>query len=399
MIRKRIKDNMINYDKFLSPRITSIPKSGIRRFFDIAAEMKDVISLTVGEPDFVTPLHIREAAIDALKQGKTKYTSNSGIVEFRKEISKYICRRFGVKYDPLNEIIVTVGGSEAIDLCSRAILSPGDEAVIVSPSYVSYAPIVSMIGATPVMIETRMEDEFKLKAEDLIKAITPRTKLLVLPFPSNPTGAIMTKEDLIPIAEICVKSDILVLSDEIYGELTYSGTHTSIASLPGMRERTIIVNGFSKTYAMTGWRLGYACAPEPIMTQMLKIHQYAIMCAPTTSQHAGIKALRDGDADIEYMKHEYDGRRKIILEGLRSLGIDCFEPLGAFYVFPNIAKFGMSSVEFCEKLLHEENVAIVPGDAFGASGKGFVRLSYAYSVLHIEKAIDKIGAFIKRLSK
>ena len=388
---------MIDYNKFLSPRIKAIKKSGIRKFFDIAEEMKDVTSLTVGEPDFDTPWHIREEAIESLKKGKTHYTSNSGTLELRVEINRYLIRRFNLSYNPKNEIIVTVGGSEAIDLAIRAVLSPGDEAIIVLPAYVCYEPIVSLVGATPVIINTKMEDNFKLTPEALKAAITDKTKLLILPFPNNPTGAVMEKSELEKIIDIVKDADILVLADEIYAELSYGFKHTSIANLPDMRERTILISGFSKSYAMTGWRLGYVCAPEPLLSQMLKIHQYAVMCAPTTSQSAGIKALRDGDSDIEYMKNEYDGRRKILYDGLKQIGIDCFEPKGAFYFFPSIKKFGMSSEVFCEKLLYEEKVAIVPGNAFGESGEGFLRICYAYSVSHINKALEKIDKFIRKI--
>lgn len=388
---------MIDYNRFLSDRVTSIKKSGIRKFFDIAEEMKDVTSLTVGEPDFNTPWHIREEAIESLKKGMTKYTANNGTLEFRIEIDKYLTRRFGLSYDPKSEIVVTVGGSEAIDAAIRTVLSPGDEAIIPLPAFVCYAPIVSLVGATPVIVHTKAEDKFKLTPEDLRAAITDKTKLLILPFPNNPTGAVMEKAELEEIAKIVKEADILVLSDEIYAELSYGFKHTSIANIPDMRERTILVNGFSKAYAMTGWRLGYLCAPEPLLSQMAKIHQYAIMCSPTTSQLAGIKALRDGDEDIEYMKNEYNGRRRIIHEGLRQIGIDCFEPQGAFYVFPSIKKFGLSSEVFCEKLLYEEKVAIVPGNAFGEAGEGFARISYAYSVSHINKALEKIEKFVKKI--
>ena len=388
---------MIDYNKFLSSRITSIPKSGIRKFFDIAEEMKDVLSLTVGEPDFVTPRHIREEAIDSLRKGMTHYTSNNGTLELRVEIDKYLTRRFDLSYNPKSEIVVTVGGSEAIDLAIRAVLTPGDEAIIPLPAFVCYGPLVSLTGAKPVIIHTKMKDNFKLMPEDLKAAITDKTKLLILPFPNNPTGAVMEKHELEEIAKIVKEADILVLSDEIYAELSYGFKHTSIANLPDMRERTILVNGFSKAFAMTGWRLGYACAPEPLLSQMAKIHQYAIMCAPTMSQSAGIKALRDGDEDIEYMKNDYDGRRKIIYDGLKQIGIDCFEPKGAFYVFPSIEKFGLSSYDFCERLLYEEKVAIVPGNAFGESGEGFTRICYAYSVSHIEKALEKIEKFVKKI--
>jgi len=388
---------MIDYNKFLSPRVTSIKKSGIRKFFAIADEMKDVINLTVGEPDYITPRHIREEAVESLKKGLTHYGANNGIYELRAEIDRYLKRRFDLSYDPKSEIIVTVGGSEAIDLAIRAILSPGDEAIIPLPAFVCYAPLVSLTGATPVIIHTKMRDNFKLAPEDFKAAITDKTKLLILPFPNNPTGAVMEKHELEEIAKIAKEADILVLADEIYAELSYGFKHTPIASLPDMRERTILVNGFSKTYAMTGWRLGYVCAPEPILSQMAKIHQYAIMCAPRTSQSAGIKALRDGDDDIEYMKNDYDGRRKIIYEGLKQIGIDCFEPKGAFYIFPSIQKFGLPSEVFCEKLLYEEKVAIVPGNAFGESGEGFARICYAYSVSHINKALEKIDKFVRKI--
>jgi aminotransferase len=381
---------MIDYNKFLSPRVAQIKKSGIRKFFDIAEEMKDVLSLTVGEPDFTTPRHIREEAAESLKKGMTHYTSNNGILELRVEIDKYLKRRFGLGYDPKSEIVVTVGVSEAIDLALRAILSPGDEAIIPAPAFVCYAPLVSLTGAAPVIIHTKMKDNFKLMPEDLKAAITGKTKLLILPFPNNPTGAAMEKHELEEIAKIAAENDILVLSDEVYAELSYGFSHTSIASLPHMRERTILVNGFSKAFAMTGWRLGYACAPEPILAQMAKIHQYAIMCAPTVSQIAGLKALRDADGDIEYMKNDYDGRRKIIYGGLKQIGIDCFEPKGAFYVFPSIEKFGLSSYEFCERLLYEEKAAIVPGSAFGeAGGKGEVFAFQASA--QFSRDVDVIG--------
>ena len=390
---------MIDYNKFLSPRVTSVKRSGIRKFFDIAEEMKDVLSLTVGEPDFITPRHIRDEAIESLKKGLTHYGSNNGIFELRVEIDKYLKRRFYLSYDPKDEILVTVGVSEAIDLAIRAILSPGDEAIVPLPAFVCYAPLISLTGAAPVIIHTKMKDNFKLNPEDLKAAITNKTKLLILPFPNNPTGAVMEKPELEEIAKIVKETDILVLADEVYAELSYGFKHTSIAGLPDMRERTILVNGFSKAYAMTGWRLGYACAPDQILSQMAKIHQYAIMCAPRTSQSAGIKAMRDGDPDIEYMKNDYNGRRKIIYEGLKEIGIDCFEPKGAFYVFPSIEKFGISSYEFCERLLYEEKVAIVPGDAFGEPGEGFTRICYAYSVSHINKALEKIDKFVNKIKK
>lgn len=388
---------MINYDKILSKKAVSLAPSGIRKFFSLAESMPDVIALTVGQPDFVTPWHIREAAIDSLKSGKTYYTSNAGLTPLREQICEYMERRFSLKYDPREETLVTVGGSEAIDLAIRAVVEEGDEVIIPEPCFVCYAPIVTMAGGRPISLPLRNEDKFKLTPELLRGAITERTKLLVLAFPNNPTGAIMTREDLIPIADILRGTDILVLSDEIYAELTYGVKHCSIASLPDMRERTIIASGFSKAYAMTGWRMGYTLAPAPITEQMFKIHQFAIMCAPTTSQFAAVEALQNGDEDIEYMKEEYDQRRRLILDGFRSIGLDCFHPEGAFYAFPNIGKFGMSSDEFCGRLLSEKHVAIVPGTAFGASGEGFARISYAYSPKHITTAIEKIGEFIKEL--
>lgn len=388
---------MMDYSKILSKRASAIKPSGIRKFFDILDEMEGVISLTVGQPDFLTPWHIREAAIDSLEKGKSFYTSNSGLLKFREAISEYLERRFEVKYNPKDEMIITVGGSEAIDLAIRAVVEPGDEVLIVEPSYVCYAPITQLTGGTAVPIPTRAEDKFKLTPELLKKYITPKTKMLILPYPNNPTGAIMTKEDLEKIADVLRDTNIVVLSDEIYGELTYGRKHCSFASLPGMWERTIYVGGFSKSYAMTGWRLGYVCAPSELLKTMLKIHQYAIMCAPTASQYAGIKAATDGDADIAYMRDCYDGRRKLLLKGLKDIGIDCFEPEGAFYVFPNIGKFGMKSEDFCEKLLYSEKCAIVPGTAFGDSGEGFARISYAYSVEHITEALERLETFIKKI--
>lgn len=388
---------MMDYSKILSKRASAIKPSGIRKFFDILDEMEGVISLTVGQPDFLTPWHIREAAIDSLEKGKSFYTSNSGLLKFREAISEYLQRRFEVKYNPKDEMIITVGGSEAIDLAIRAVVEPGDEVLIVEPSYVCYAPITQLTGGIAVPIPTRAEDKFKLTPELLKKYITPKTKMLILPYPNNPTGAIMTKEDLEKIADVLRDTNIVVLSDEIYGELTYGRKHCSFASLPGMWERTIYVGGFSKSYAMTGWRLGYVCAPSELLKTMLKIHQYAIMCAPTASQYAGIKAATDGDADIAYMRDCYDGRRKLLLKGLKDIGIDCFEPEGAFYVFPNIGKFGMKSEDFCEKLLYSEKCAIVPGTAFGDSGEGFARISYAYSVEHITEALERLETFIKKI--
>ncbi|MBE6541676.1 MAG: aminotransferase class I/II-fold pyridoxal phosphate-dependent enzyme [Ruminococcaceae bacterium] len=388
---------MLDYSNILSQTIQDIKPSGIRKFFDMLDGMKDVVALTVGQPDFVTPWHIRVAAIESLENGKTYYTSNSGTLELRSEISAYMNRRFSLNYDPKNEIIVTVGGSEAIDISIRALLNPGDEVIIPQPAFVCYGPIVELAGGTPVYIDTKEENKFKLTADELKEAITPKTKLLILPYPNNPTGAIMTKEDLEPIAEVLRDTNIMILSDEIYCDLTYGMNHTSIANIDGMWERTIIASGFSKTYAMTGWRLGYTLAPAEITKQMLKIHQYAIMCAPTTSQFAAVEAMRNGDEDVEMMRSEYNRRRRYIVSGLRSIGIDCFEPEGAFYVWPNISKFGMSSEEFCERLLAEEKVAIVPGTAFGDCGEGFARISYAYSVEHIAKAIDRIEKFVSKL--
>ena len=388
---------MMDYKKLLSSTLVDIKPSGIRKFFNMLSEMTDVTALTVGQPDFVTPWHIREAAIDSLEKGKTYYTSNAGTGELRSEISKYMERRFGLKYSAEDEIFVTVGGSEAIDIAIRAVVNPGDEVIVPMPSFVCYEPIARMAGARVVTIETKAENEFKLTAEELSAAITPKTKLLVLPFPNNPTGAVMERRDLEKIAEVLRGTDILVLSDEIYAELTYTGAHTSLAHIPDMWERTIIASGFSKAYAMTGWRLGYLLAPAPLLSEMLKLHQYAIMCAPTVSQFAAVEALRAGDADIEMMKAEYNRRRTIIYEGLRDMGIECFEPRGAFYIFPKIGKFGLSSEEFCERLLYEHKCAIVPGTAFGEGGEGFARISYAYSVKHINRALELIRDFIETL--
>lgn len=386
---------MIDYNSVLSDVVKDMAPSGIRKFFDILNTMKDVISLTVGEPDFKTPWHIRMAGIESLENGKTHYTSNSGTVELREELAAYLDRKIYVSYDPMKEIIVTVGGSEAIDLAMRALINPGDEVIVPQPAFVCYGPIASLAGGVPVYLDTKVENRFKLTAEELRSVITPKTKLLVLPYPSNPTGAIMEKEDLEALAEVLRDTNIMVLADEIYAELTYGKEHVSIASLPGMRERTVIASGFSKAYAMTGWRLGYLAAPWEITTQMLKIHQYAIMCSPTTSQYAAVEALRNGQGDVEEMRAEYNRRRRYIVGGLRSIGIDCFEPEGAFYVFPDIRKFGMTSEAFCEKLLMEYGVAIVPGNAFGTCGEGFARISYAYSVEHIAKAIDRIEKFTR----
>ena len=390
----------MDYDKILNPAVCAIKPSGIRRFFDIAAEMDDVITLGVGEPDFMTPWHIREAGIYALETGKTFYTANRGLAPLCDEISAYLSRRFGLKYDPRSEIVVTVGGSEAIDIAIRALVSNGDEVLIPEPSFVCYSPITSLAGGMPVSVPTLEANDFRLTVEDIKPLITPKTKLLILPFPNNPTGAVMRKSDLEALAEFLRGTDIMILSDEIYGELTYTDEgHVSIASLDGMRERTVLVSGFSKAYAMTGWRLGYACAPAPILKQMLKIHQFCVMCAPTSAQYAAIEALREGDEDIAHMRESYNMRRKLVVDGLRKLGLPCFEPLGAFYVFPNVSKLGLSSEEFCTRLLHSKKVAVVPGNAFGASGEGFVRISYSYSVNHLVEALERIGAFIAELKK
>ncbi len=387
----------MDYSKILSTTVQNIQPSGIRKFFDLLNDKKDVISLTVGEPDFLTPWHIREVGIESLQRGKTYYTSNDGIMELRREICNYQNRRFKLSYNPKNEVIVTVGGSEAIDIGVRALVNPGDEVIIPIPAFVCYGPIVEMAHGIPVYIETKAEDNFKLTPDALRAAITSKTKLLILPFPNNPTGAVLTHDELEEIADVIRGTDIMILSDEIYAELTYGFKHTPIATLDGMWERTITVSGFSKAYAMTGWRLGYLCAPEPIISQMHKIHQYAIMCAPTTSQLAAIEALKNGDSDIEMMASEYNRRRRYIINGLRDIGIDCFEAQGAFYVFPDIRKFGLSSDEFCQRLLDEKGVAIVPGNAFGSCGEGFARISYAYSVDHINEALDAMGEFVREL--
>ena len=388
----------MDYQKILSPTVVGIKPSGIRKFFDIASTMEDVISLGVGEPDFPTPWEIRKAGILSLEGGKTRYTSNRGLEVLREEIGRYVERKYNVTYDPKSEILVTVGGSEAIDACIRAIASPGDEIIIPQPSYVCYEPITALCGCKPVIIETRAENSFKITAEELKAAITPRTKALILPYPCNPTGAIMEKADLEAIAAVLRDTNILVISDEIYAELTFGdATHVSIASIDGMQERTVLINGFSKTFSMTGWRLGYACGPKPVMEQLTKIHQYAIMCAPTTSQYAAIEALRNGDEAVAAMREEYDMRRRLIVNGFNKLGLSCREPKGAFYAFPCIRSTGMTSEEFCEKLLYSEKVAIVPGTAFGESGEGFVRASYCYSTEHILEALRRIERFLNSL--
>ncbi len=387
----------LDYDRILPRSVVEMPASGIRKFFDILDSMTDVTALTVGQPDFVTPWKIREAGIESLESGKTYYTSNAGTLELRKEISNYMNRRFDLTYDPVKEVVVTVGGSEAIDVAMRTILQPGDEVIIPTPCFVCYEPLCKMTGAVPVIVETRNEDKFKLTPELLESAITDKTKMLVLAYPNNPTGAIMDADDLEKIAKILREKQIIVLSDEIYAELTYGRRHVSIASLPEMWERTVVVSGFSKAYAMTGWRLGYICAPAPLAKQMLKIHQYAIMCAPTTAQLAAITALRDCDEEVAAMTAEYDRRRRLIYNGLHDIGIESFEPEGAFYIYPNIGKFGLTSEEFCERLLYEHKCAIVPGVAFGAAGEGFARISYAYSVKHINQALERMEAFIRTL--
>ncbi len=386
-----------DFTGFLNPTVRDIPPSGIRKFFDIAAEMDDVISLGVGEPDFVTPWHIRDEGIYSLEKGMTYYTSNAGLKELRQELSRYMLRRFSLNYDPLTQLIITVGGSEAIDLCVRALIAPGDEVLIPEPSFVCYTPIASLAGGVPVPIVTKAENNFRLTADELKAAITPKTKLLVLPFPNNPTGAIMSKEDLYEIAEVLKGTDIFVLSDEIYAELTYGeNKHFSIAQIPELYERTIVVSGFSKAYAMTGWRLGYACGHPDIIKAMTKVHQFAIMSAPTLAQYAAIEALKNGDDDIEMMRDEYDMRRNVIVKGFNDLGLDCFEPKGAFYAFPSIQSTGLSSDEFCEKCLMEKKVAVIPGTAFGKSGEGFIRCSYAYSIDKIHEALNRIEAFVKK---
>ena len=391
---------MMNYNNILNKSVTEIKPSGIRKFFDIAEQMDDVISLGVGEPDFPTPWHIRSEGIRSLEKGKIRYTSNHGLLILRDEISKFYFRKYGIKYDPEKEILVTVGGSEAIDGAVRALVSPGDEVIIPQPSYVCYEPITVLAGGVPVIIETKAENEFRITPEELKAAITPKTKLLILPYPCNPTGAVMRKSDLEAIADVLRDTNIVVISDEIYSELTFGGeAHTSFASIDGMKERTVTVNGFSKAYSMTGWRMGYACGPAEILDQVTKIHQFAIMCAPTTSQYAAIEALKNGDEDIAAMVEEYDMRRRIIVDGFNSIGLTCREPLGAFYAFPSIESTGMSSEEFCEKLLYAKKIAIVPGTAFGRGGEGFVRASYCYSVDHIKTAIERIGEFVKEIKK
>jgi aminotransferase len=387
----------MDYSKVLNPAAVELAPSGIRKFFDIAANMSDVISLGVGEPDFPTPWHIRQAGIEAIQDKKTRYTSNRGLSELCGEVAGYMKRRFELNYCPDNEVIISVGGSEAIDGAVRALVKPGDEVIIPQPSFVCYDPITRLAGGVPVALQTLEENEFRITAEQLCAAITDKTKLLILPYPCNPTGAVMEREHLEQIAEVLRGTDIMILSDEIYAELTYGGKHVSIASVDGMQERTVVIGGFSKTYSMTGWRLGYACGPAPVLKQMLKIHQYAIMSAPTVSQYAAIEALRNGDDDIKKMLSQYDMRRRMIVDGFNKLGLTCFEPRGAFYAFPCIRSSGLSSDEFCEKLLYSHHVAIVPGTAFGAGGEGFVRASYCYSVGHIKTALERIADFLKEI--
>lgn len=390
----------MNYDAFLNQRILDIKPSGIRKFFSIAEEMENVISLGVGEPDFLTPWHIRRTGIETLENGTTRYTANAGLIELRTEICKFYKNKYRIEYNPNSEVLVTVGGSEGIDMCIRTLVTPGDEVLVVEPSFVCYKPIVEMCGGVALPLETKNENNFRLTAHELENAITEKTKLLVLPFPNNPTGAVMRKEDLVAIARVIREHNIFVLSDEIYSELTYGDqTHVSIASITGMKERTIVINGFSKTYSMTGWRLGYALGPAPIIEQMTKLHQYAIMSAPTNSQYAAVEALQNGDEDIKKMLSDYDMRRRYTVNAFREIGLDCFEPEGAFYVFPCIRSTGLSSEEFCERLIMSKRVAVVPGNAFGDCGEGFIRVSYCYSIDNIREAVKRIGEFLKELGE
>ena len=382
----------------LADKVTTIKPSGIRKFFDIVQEIDDAISLGVGEPDFDTPWHIRDEGIYSLEKGRTFYTSNSGLKELRTEVCNYLKRSQGVTYDQATQVFITVGGSEAIDLAMRAMVNPGDEVLIPQPSYVSYEPCAILADAKPVIINLKEENEFRLTPQEILEKVTDKTKLLVLPYPNNPTGAIMEKKDLEAIVKVIIEKDLFVITDEIYGELTYNGKHTSIISLPGMQERTILINGFSKAYAMTGWRLGYACGPKEIIGQMIKIHQFAIMCAPTTSQYAGVEALRNGDEDVAMMREEYNRRRRYLLNEFKEMGLQCFEPYGAFYVFPCIRQFGMTSDEFATRLLREEKLAVVPGTAFGDCGEGYIRISYAYSLEDLKKAMERLRRFIADIS-
>lgn len=388
---------MIDYSTVLNQKVQAIKPSGIRRFFDIANEMDNVISLSIGEPDFTTPWHVREEGIRSLEDGKTWYSPNRGFIELRQEISRWLKRHYHVNYNDKEEILVTVGGSEAIDLCLRSLISPGDEVLIPEPSFVCYVPLTEMAGGVPVVLETKAEDRFRITPEALRAKITPKTKLLILPYPNNPTGAVMRREHLEAIAEVVRENDLMVLSDEIYSALTYGDTnHVTFSAIDGMWERTIVVNGFSKAFAMTGWRLGYAVGPAQIIKAMTKLHQYGIMSAPTTAQYAAIEALKNGDEDIVYMREQYDMHRRLVVDGFNSMGLTCFEPEGAFYVFPCIKKTGLTSEEFCERLLYEERVAVVPGSAFGDCGEGFVRVSYSYSIKHITEALSRIEHFIKQ---
>ena len=389
----------MNYDQIISQRIQNIKPSGIRKFFDILEEMTDAISLGIGEPDFVTPWHIRDAGIYSLERGHTKYTSNAGMLELRREISNYLRRRFDLSYDYTNQILVTVGGSEAIDLALRCLVNPGDEVIVPVPSFVCYGPLTEMAGGVPVYVELKAENEFRLTPEQLKAAITPKTKVLVLPFPSNPTGGIMSRPDLEALADVLRGTDIMVLSDEIYAELTYGQRHVSMANLTDMYERTVVVNGFSKSHAMTGWRMGYVCAPQPVIAAMTKLHQFGIMSAPTTSQYAAIEAMRNGDKDIEHMREEYDSRRRYLVENLNRIGLECFEPKGAFYVFPCIKSSGLTSEEFCERFLMEEKVAVIPGTAFGPGGEGFVRACYAASMKDIAESVSRMDNFLQNLRR
>ncbi len=388
----------MDYTKIINENIQNVKPSGIRKFFDIANEMDNVISLSIGEPDFKTPWHIRQVAIDSLELGKTWYTPNRGFIKLREEISNYFDRRFLVKYDATTEVLVTVGGSEAIDLALRCLVSYGDEVLIPEPCFVCYDPLTNMAGATPVKLQTKLQNNFRLTAEEIEQAITPKTKVLILPYPNNPTGAILTQDDLIEISKVVIKHNLIVISDEIYAELTYTqGGHRSIAAIDGMRERTVIVSGFSKSYAMTGWRLGYALAPEPIIAQMTKLHQFGIMSAPTTAQYAAIEAIKNGDSDIANMREQYDMRRRLLVNSFNDMGLTCFEPLGAFYAFPCIKLTGLSSDEFCEKLLRSKRVAVIPGSAFGECGEGFVRVSYSYSLEHLQEALKRIKEFLQEI--
>lgn len=389
---------MIDYESRMNGEIVKLKPSGIRRYFDIAAEMEDVISLSIGEPDFSTPWHVRQTGISSLEKGRTWYSPNRGFMELREEIAKWFSRHYHVQYDPKSQVLVTVGGSEALDLCIRTLINPGDEVLIPEPSFVCYVPLTEMARGVPVVIETKAEDQFRLTAQALREKITPKTKLLILPFPNNPTGAVMRREHLEEIAKVVEEFDLMVLSDEIYSVLTYGATgHVSFAEIEGMKERTLVVNGFSKAFAMTGWRLGYALGPEPLIKQMTKLHQYAIMSAPTTAQYAAVEAMRNGDDDIEYMRSQYDMRRRLIVDGLNSMGLHCFEPEGAFYVFPSIKSTGLSSEDFCEKLIYAERVAVVPGVAFGECGEGFVRVAYSNSIKNISEALMRIKRFLKDL--